>query len=257
LNAGYDPSMFERLAQLEAGSWWFRSRNRLIRRTARDWFPGAIRILEVGCGTGFTLQALHQAFPHARLVASDMHPEGLQIAARRVPRAEFVTLDLSEMPYRSEFDLVAAFDVVEHINDDQAALDGLALAVRPGGGLILTVPQHMWLWSEADENAGHARRYARGELLTRLKKAGFLPLSITSFVTFLMPLLIASRLRSRLGVSFDPFAEFQLPRALDRGFDAIASIEQALIRAGASMPVGGSLLVAAVRSPFPMKDTDG
>jgi SAM-dependent methyltransferase len=244
---GYDPGFFERLAALEADSWWFRSRNRLIGSAARRWFPGTESVLEVGCGTGFALQALDGAFPEARLVGGELHPQGLEFARRRVPRAEFVTLDARAMELVDEFDLVAAFDVLEHIEDDLAALRGMARAVRRGGGLMLTVPQHPWLWSHVDVRAGHARRYTRRELVGRLSVAGFRPFAVTSFVSALVPLMAASRLRGRLGGQLDPLSELRLPRALDRTLEVIAVGEQRIIRAGVSLPVGGSLLVGAVR----------
>jgi trans-aconitate methyltransferase len=115
---GYDPSFFRTLAELEAGSWWFRSRNRLIEHVVRKHHPGARRVLEIGTGTGYTLAALAAALPRAELVASELYEEGLEIARERVPRAEFVQLDALAMPYESEFDLVVAFDVLEHIEDD-------------------------------------------------------------------------------------------------------------------------------------------
>jgi SAM-dependent methyltransferase len=245
--SGYEPALFSELAALEPTSWWFRSRNRLIARTVASAFPGARDVLEVGCGTGYTLAALAQALPEAELTGAELFEEGLEHARRRMPHVRFLQLDARDMPYREAFDLVCAFDVLEHIDDDMGALAGIRAALRPNGGLVLTVPQHPWLWSEADAYAQHERRYTRRELVAKLHRAGFRIDRCTSFVTLLMPLMIASRVRERTGASFDPLSEFRIPRALDRAFDAVARAEQALLARGVSLPVGGSLLAVARR----------
>jgi SAM-dependent methyltransferase len=245
--SGYEPELFAELAALEPSSWWFRARNRLIARTVAGSFPGARDVLEVGCGTGYTLTALARALPQARLTGVELFEEGLEHARRRMPTAQFRQLDVRRMPYREAFDLVCAFDVLEHIDDDTRALDGMRAALRPNGGLVLTVPQHPWLWSQADTYAQHERRYTRRELVTKLERAGFRIDRCTSFVTLLMPLMIASRVRERMGAKFDPLSEFRIPRVVDRFFDAVAGAEQAVLATGVSLPVGGSLLAVARR----------
>jgi len=70
-------------------------------------------------------------------------------------------------------------------------------ALRDDGGVVITVPQHRFLWSAADEYAGHVRRYRRSELLARLAAAGFQPLLVTSFVSLLLPVMWAARARRR------------------------------------------------------------
>jgi hypothetical protein len=112
----------------------------------------------------------------------------------------------------------------------------------------VTVPQHPFLWSDADTYAQHERRYRRGELVGRVAAAGFRVERVTSFVTLLAPLMVLSRLRSRVGASFDPLTEFEIPRPLDRLFERVALAEQRLIERGASLPFGGSLLLVARRA---------
>jgi SAM-dependent methyltransferase len=245
---GYDRDLFAKIAELEPTSWWFRSRNRLIERTVRRDFAGAGRVLEVGCGTGYTYRALTAALPGAHVVGTELYEEGLAIARERLSGAELRALDVRAMPFEEAFDLVAAFDVLEHIDDDEGALAGMRRALAPGGGLIVTVPQHPFLWSDADTYAQHERRYRRGELVGRVAAAGFRVERVTSFVTLLAPLMVLSRLRSRVGASFDPLTEFEIPRPLDRLFERVALAEQRLIERGASLPFGGSLLLVARRA---------
>lgn len=146
----YDPDLYARYAATEEGSFWFRSRNALIVWAIRRYASAQWRrLLEVGCGTGFVLREIGQRFPAAELTGSDMFPEGLAFASERVPGARIEQLDVLDMPYRDAFDIVGAFDVIEHIEDDLGALRGIYQAVRPGGLVLLTVPQHPSLWTRA------------------------------------------------------------------------------------------------------------
>src|SRR5262249_46057186 len=146
---GYDAKIFEELARLEDRSFWFRSRNRLLVELTRRVSRPGDRFLEIGCGTGYVLQALATECGLA-VTGSELFAEGLTFARRRLPNADFEVLDAREMPFAEEFDLAGAFDVLEHIDDDAGVLRGLHRALRPGGHLLVTVPQHTWLWSNAD-----------------------------------------------------------------------------------------------------------
>ena len=113
----------------------------------------------------------------------------------------------------------------------------------------MTVPQHPWLWSAADEFGRHVRRYRRPELVAKLERAGFRVERATSFVSLLLPLMIASRrAHRRLDESYDPLAELRRGRRVDRALERVMDVEHLLIRAGVPLPVGGSLLVVATRA---------
>jgi SAM-dependent methyltransferase len=244
---GFDAALFERLARAEPESFWFRARNRLIVSTLRRFFPDARSLLEVGCGTGFVLAALREAFPELRLVGSELFPEGLEIARRRLPDVELVELDATRMPFEREFDVVGAFDVLEHVEDDAAALAGIHRAARPGGGAILLVPQHPRLWSAADTFAHHRRRYTRQGLAAKVRAAGFDVVAASSFVTALLPAMVGSRVLHRLARRpYDPIDELD-PGALNGVFERILDAERRAIERGVSLPAGGSLLLVARR----------
>ena len=241
----YDASIFEELAELEPRSFWFRGRATLLAWALERYFPSARTFLEVGCGTGYTLGALHDRLPRLEITGGELYAEGLRVARRRLPDARLLQLDVRSLPFAAEFDVVGAFDVLEHVREDDQALASLRRAVAPGGGLLITVPQHQGLWSAADDFARHQRRYARRELIAKVEAAGFEAVRTTSFVTLLLPLMVVSRLRERSVDSYDFRREFELPRSVDGMLAAVLGVERALIRAGMSLPVGGSLLLVA------------
>lgn len=251
---GWDPELFAPLAAAEPGHFWFEARNRLIVWALRAHFPAARRFLEVGCGTGFVLAGVRRAFPEWELAGSELFPAGLEFAGGRVPDAALYQVDARRLPFREEFDVAGAFDVLEHVPEDEAVLAALYGAVRPGGGILLTVPQHPALWSAVDDLARHQRRYTRAELVGKVRRAGFRVERVTSFVSVLLPLMAASRLLERAGTGrHDPAAEFRLPPRVNRLFTRALDAERALIERGLSFPAGGSLLLAASR---PRRRTD-
>jgi SAM-dependent methyltransferase len=243
----FDSGSFADLAAAESDNFWFQARNRLIIWALERHFPDAADLLEVGCGTGFVLRGFRDAFPDLRLVGGDYYAAGLPFARERLPGVELTQLDARELPFKDEFDVVGAFDVIEHISDDERVLSQIARALRPGGGLLLTVPQHPWLWSHADDRGMHKRRYRQAELVDKARSAGFEVVRVTSFVSLLLPAMAASRVldRRRDATDWDPMGEFKISPALNRTFGAVLDLERALIRAGVSLPVGGSLLLVA------------
>lgn len=246
--SGIDPAGFEALRVQEGRHFWFRTRNRLLTGLVDRFFPQARSFLEVGCGNGAVLEAVGRLRSWDRLVGSELHPSGLVHARLRLDAAtEFLQMDARRIPVRHTFDLVGAFDVIEHVEEDEAVLAELAGAAVPGGGAIVTVPQHPFLWSETDAVAHHVRRYRRGELERKLGKAGFEIVFSTSFVALLLPLLLASRLMSGLrpvGRAAHT-AEFAISPGMNRLLGAVTDAEVTLSLRGVPWPAGGSRVVVA------------
>lgn len=243
----YDAALFEALAAVEPESFWFRARNRLVVSTVRRHFSAGRSLLELGCGTGFVLEALREALPGWRLVGSELYEEGLAVARRRLADVELVQADARALPYRDEFDVVGAFDVLEHVHEDAVVLAQMHAAVRPGGGIVVLVPQHPRLWSAMDDVAHHVRRYTRAELVGKVRSAGFRVERATSFVSALLPAMVLSRVARRVSPRpYDPVAELR-PGALNGVFERILDGERRLIERGVSLPAGGSLLVVGRR----------
>lgn len=236
---------FDDLAELEAGNFWFRARNELIIWALRRHFPSLNSFLEVGCGTGYVLNGVSKAFPNARLVGSEIFVNGLRYAAERLPGVTLVQMDARRTPYVEEFDVAIAVDVLEHIEEDAKVLEQLYRAVKPKGGIIISLPQHAWLWSQADDYACHVRRYTAEEAHGKISKAGFKIERSTSFVSLLLPLMLASRLVKRDAASYDPRAEFEIPRPLNAILERVLRVERVMISAGINFPAGGSRFVVA------------
>lgn len=240
---GYDASRFEAVASAQDRHFWFASRTRLIAWAVSRYFPGAQTLLEIGCGTGSVLAGL--ARERLRLTGSEVHSQGLAFAARRIPGAMLLQMDARHIPYRDEFDVIGAFDVIEHIDEDEVVLAEMFAACRSGGGIIVTVPQHRRLWSYRDEFAGHCRRYERAELLEKLAAAGFRHVRTTSFMTLLLPLMALSRLRQRGPAGFDADSELNIGSVANHLLGLVLGLERLLIYAGVPLPAGGSLLAIA------------
>ncbi len=172
-SAGFREDYFSELAAIESDNFWFLARNELIVWAMRTHLADLGSFLEIGCGTGFVLAGIRDAFPLAALTGSEIFTTGLGFAARRVPSATFLQMDAQAIPFREEFDAVGAFDVLEHIDDDGAVLRQVTQALRPGGrDFVATVPQHPSLWSAQDDHAFHVRRYTATQLRRPGSSAG-------------------------------------------------------------------------------------
>ncbi|RAZ92581.1 SAM-dependent methyltransferase [Mesorhizobium hawassense] len=244
---GFHESFFAELAQREVGNFWFEARNTIITRTLRRFFPQFRSFLEIGCGTGFVLSGVARAFPRARLVGTEIFIAGLPFAAARLPSASFAQMDARRLPYAAEFDVVGAFDVIEHIKEDVEALENLKRAVKPRGGVIISVPQHKWLWSELDKQSFHYRRYERQELHEKIESVGLEVVYSTSFVSLLLPLMFLSRRRNSESGEFDASREFRIGPVVNASLRTVMAIEGLILGTGLTLPVGGSRLVVARR----------
>lgn len=248
--ADFPPDAHDALDEIQPLSFWFRARNRLIKGIVGRHFPDARRVLEIGCGTGFVLDGLARALPDCDLVGSEIYISGLVKAARRLgTRAELFQMDARRIPFRNEFDLVCAFDVIEHIEDDIAVIEQMREAAKPGAGIFIAVPQHPFLWSRSDDVAGHQRRYRTGELAEKCRACGLEIVVDTSFVTSLLPFMMATRLAQTGNVRQASASDLVPPAFINAAFEAVLNLEARLIMKGVKFPFGGSRFVLARKSP--------
>ncbi|MSQ29124.1 MAG: class I SAM-dependent methyltransferase [Dehalococcoidia bacterium] len=190
-----DVAEITRLAEYEDWYWWHRARRRIIGRLLHHALTGANHlILDVGAGTGATSQALRE---YGRVMAVDMSPEAVSIARGR--GLDVARMDAGNLAFPdATFDVVVVLDVIEHLEDDAAAVRELRRVLKPGGVLLVTVPAYKWLWSSHDVANRHFRRYRSGEL-SRLLRDGGLDVEVCSYVMMSMLLPAAAyRLLERL-----------------------------------------------------------
>jgi SAM-dependent methyltransferase len=194
-----NPDAYLEMAQTESSHWWFVARRSILAALiARLRLPAGARILEVGSGTGGNLEMLAT---FGEVSALEMDASARAIAALKTGARFDIRAGScpSEIPFEgAQFDLICMFDVLEHIDADQATLVALKRLLAPGGRLLLTVPAYQWLWSAHDAFLHHKRRYALRELRAKLAAAGLQAIRISYFNSLLLPLVIAVRLRDRL-----------------------------------------------------------
>lgn len=244
LSQPFPEQAFDYLARVERRHWWFRARNKIIIWTLGKRVGSIQTFLEVGCGTGYVISGIAKAFGTLHLEASEYFEDGLIFAKERLPQCLFRQLDATAMSDVNAYDCIGSFDVIEHIEADESVLSNFKRALRPGGHLILTVPQHPWLWSAADDYAHHVRRYTKSELCRKVIGAGFRIDYCTSFVSLLLPLMALQRLSSR-NQNYNPDEEFKISPFLNAGLYLVMHLELALLRLGLRFPLGGSLLLLA------------
>ncbi len=190
-----DPAYVVAHVEEEEHHWWFLGRQAVLVSVLRDTLPpGRLRLAEIGCGGGALLAA---AAEFGEVVGVEASGDFLEVARQR----GFTVLSGAlpdQLPLdSSSCDGVLLFDVLEHIEDDRAALRAVGRVLKPGGLLICTVPAYQWLWSPHDEVLGHRRRYTARGLARVAREAGLHPLRTTYFNTFLALLVVIVRLLRR------------------------------------------------------------
>ena len=213
-----------------------------------DRVPAGARLLDVGCGTGFFLEAAAtryavQGLDPSSAAVTYCHERGLMNVAEGT--AERLPGEDAGGP----FDAVCLLDVIEHLDDDVAALREAARVTRPGGHLLVTVPAHQWLWSPHDEINQHRRRYSRAGLVGALGAAGWAGIEATHFNCFLLPLAMAGIAAERLRRG-SLVARLAVPPApINRLLEGIFTAEGPRLRGSRlrGFPFGLSLIATAVR----------
>ncbi len=164
-------AVYQQMAELDQRHWWYRARRQvlaeLIRRVVDP--PKDAHILEIGCGTGHNLAMLGD---FGRVDALELDDEARAHAEKRLGRSVMSTPlpQLAGVPER-HYDLIGAFDVIEHIDDDQAALESIANGLKPSGKFVMTVPAHQWMWSAHDVVNHHRRRYSKRRLKSLIENS--------------------------------------------------------------------------------------
>jgi 2-polyprenyl-3-methyl-5-hydroxy-6-metoxy-1,4-benzoquinol methylase len=185
------------IAEVEDASYWFRHRNRAIARMAAQRQLGGA-LWDIGAGTGVV--AAHLQRCGVAVIAVEPGPDGARVASDRgIATVVAGTLEQLALPEGS-IAAVGLFDVIEHLERPAGLLQAASRVLRPGGTLLVSVPAYQWLWSHADDEAGHFRRYTVKRLDRDVVPCGFRRVrSQYLFHSLVVPLAIGRTLRSKLG----------------------------------------------------------
>lgn len=223
--------------------WWYRARADLLRTALGGFVGDAAQVLDVGSADGPSVGWLQATGRHTAL---DIDPRGLGPGG--------VCGSAMALPFRSGcFDVVAAFDVLEHCEPEPVALAELARVLAPGGRLLLSVPAYSWAWSDFDEENGHHRRYTRRRLVRAVEAAGLTVERTTYAFTTVFPFFAAERLLRRVrGRGAESPADIvSLPEVsplVERLLLRLARLDQTLL-GSRDLPFGSSVLLAASKAP--------
>ncbi len=238
-----DHIVYDRMAEHDSTHWWYVARRDIladfIGREVNP--PKGARILEIGCGTGHNLPMLG-AF--GEVDAIEIDPAAREIASKRLGK-EVGSAPLPELSgvADGQYDMIAVLDVVEHIEDDVAALEAMAKRLKPGGTILITVPAHQWMWSAHDVVNHHKRRYSKATLIAALERAGLKWRKLGYFNSLLFPAAVAARLAGKL-TGKDDSDDSPPAKPLNAIFEKIFGLERHLV-GRVPLPPGLSLIVLA------------
>lgn len=240
---------YEAMYGLEDFYWWYVARRSLVGEIVAREIAGrdGARLLDVGCGTGSNLAAFASSFgDRARTIGIDASSEALAFCRRRgVPTVSLSAVE--ELPFADgAFDVVTAMDILEHTDDDLAALAELRRVAAPGGLLVATVPAYGFLWSEHDEALKHRRRYTAHELRNKLSVSGFAVERTSYFITSLFFPILAMRIHQGLfKKSTHPQTSVRvLPNWLNASLVGLLDLERRVFR-HMNLPFGVSIVALA------------
>lgn len=217
--------------------WWYRARTELLRAALGDFLGTPGRLLDVGSADGPSVSWMQGV---GERVTVDLDPRGLE-------RGRGVCASALALPFPDScFDVVGAFDVIEHCEPERQAVAELARVLRPGGRLLASVPAYQWAWSDHDVRAGHHRRYTRRRIVAALEAAGLEIRRATYGFASVFPLFAAERgarrVRNRSSVPTQGLPD--VSPTMDRILVGLCSAEARLLRRQ-DLPFGSSVFVAA------------
>jgi SAM-dependent methyltransferase len=237
-------AIYDQMRVLQQNHWWFAARREILSaEIARLPLPKPAQILEAGCGPGGNL-AMLQRFGEVSAIEPDEESRAYAAGHSGADvRSGF--LPQSAPDFGKAFDLVAAFDVIEHVPDDAGAVARLAEYLKPGAFMITTVPAYAWMWSEHDAAHHHQRRYALSAYRRLFENAGLTVRRASHFNTLLFPPIAAVRLAK--GAAGASRADDAMPsKPVNAVLKTVFGLERGLL-AATDLPFGVSILLVAQR----------
>lgn len=240
-----EPSFYETYFQMERDHWWFVARRNIILDAfeQRRLLPAEARILDVGCGSGSFVNIWQDRGYEAH--GCDPYPRAVEFG-RQNGVHNLTVSDGKTLPYETaSFDVVQAFDVLEHIQDDAGAIGEMWRVLKPGGIVIATVPAFSWLWSVHDIAAHHHRRYAADGLRALISTDDRFKIEKLTYFNFFLfvPVLLVRRAGHLLGRHFE--SELGMPRPFMNALLRTVFQSEILLLRRRALPFGVSLMVIA------------
>ncbi len=235
--------IYERMSSSEQEHWWFVGRRKIVTNLLRELqLPPGAKILEAGCGTGGNLRMFSEFGK-----VSAFEPDSMALGRAKEKQIGEIKQGYlpNDIPYSAgEFDLVAALDVLEHVEPDRQSLESLSRLIKPGGWLLITVPAFQGLWSVHDILHHHKRRYSKKQLQNLFRNMDFKITLLSYFNTWLFPIALVFRYCKKLLKKQDSREDNIPPAAINRLFSRIFASERFLV-GKVPLPIGLSLILLA------------
>lgn len=226
--------------------WWYVARSDLLRTVLGPHVGSPARLLDVGSADGPSVSWLRDH--HGLHVTMDIDPRGLQPGG--------VCGSALQLPFPDgTFDVVGAFDVLEHCEPEDVAMREIARVLSPGGRFLMSVPAYQWAWSDFDDANGHHRRYTRRRAERAVEAAGLEVVRSTYAFAGVFPFFaaerVARRVRGKAGAEGRTAPEDvvtlpQVPGWMSRMFLGLSRLDQRVL-ARRDLRFGSSVLVAAIK----------
>lgn len=240
-------SEYRAMYELEDRLWWYEGMRAVTASILEENLasrPG-LKVLDVGCGTGYSLRWLKERIGTEEAFGVDASHEAARLW--RESRLDCAAVaSIVSLPFGSDqFDLVTCFDVVYQLDEEAAfgALSELHRVLRPGGLLFIREPAYQWLRGSHDEAVGTRHRYRLSEMVGLAESSGFLKRRATYANTILFPVAVPHRLLSRVrgGAASDVRP---VPGWMNRAFISALWMESRLLK-WISLPFGLSVILLA------------
>jgi SAM-dependent methyltransferase len=238
---GLKSERFEILGRLENEHFWFVARRELFLGLLRQHVPQKVPVLmDLGCGYGLNLSLWGEFSEQVLGVDQHLAPETADIS----DRPDIIQGNVTDLSFDAQSaDFALLLDTLEHV-DDHAALAEVYRVLKVGGGVLISVPAHPWMWGARDVGASHLRRYSRKNLRATVEAAGFEIAVVRPYQFLLMPLVIASRFFGKVSTQTRDM-EDRPPSILNSVFKWINRIEVRMSLAFFPMPSGSSYVLLA------------
>lgn len=238
--------------ELERKHWWFVAREKILSNyidkliKEEKLSSSNLQILNVGCGPGRSSEYLSK---FGTVTSVEYDKFCCEFASKKTG-LKIINGSITELPFENDtFDLVCAFDVVEHVEDDQLAVNELKRVAKNNAFVLITVPAYMSLWSHHDVINHHFKRYKKHEIKTLFKNVNdgeevfssyfnfflFLPIYFFRKISNLLKL---GEKRTGSGSDFEAFK----PGLLNTVLYTIMCFESKFINSKVRLPFGVSVI---------------